>query len=101
MYFFGDRDDLAKVLMVLTLLCTFHWTVKRFLVPLIWSPFRYLPGPLSASWITGNLGQLFSAKGLPFHQELVDQFGGMVRIRGFLGVGVNLAARSVSDSRAV
>lgn len=28
----------------------------------------------------GNLGQLFNAKGLPFHQALVEQYGGMVKV---------------------
>lgn len=35
----------------------------------------------------GNLGQLFNAKGLPFHLELVERFGGMVKVYGFFGVG--------------
>jgi hypothetical protein len=34
----------------------------------------------------GNLGQLFNSKGLPFHEELVERYGGMVKIRGFFGV---------------
>ncbi|PPQ83855.1 hypothetical protein CVT25_000911 [Psilocybe cyanescens] len=33
----------------------------------------------------GNLGQLFNAKGLPFHQSLVDMYGGMVKVYGFFG----------------
>lgn len=69
------------------------------------SPFRNIPGPPSQSWITGkyltllrssksteihiplgNLGQLFNSKGLPFHLELVERFGGMVKVKGFFGV---------------
>ncbi|RDB27404.1 hypothetical protein Hypma_004362 [Hypsizygus marmoreus] len=49
------------------------------------SPFHDIPGPRSESWFKGNLGQLFNAKGLPFHQGLVDRFGGMVRVYGFFG----------------
>ncbi|KAH9487411.1 Cytochrome P450 monooxygenase 91 [Psilocybe cubensis] len=48
-------------------------------------PFNALPGPKPVSWIMGNLGQLFNAKGLPFHQSLVDMYGGMVRVYGFFG----------------
>lgn len=33
----------------------------------------------------GNLGQLFNAKGLPFHQQIVDEYGGMVKVHGFFG----------------
>jgi hypothetical protein len=34
----------------------------------------------------GNLGQLFNAKGLEFHQNLVERYGGMVKVHGFFGV---------------
>ncbi|KAF8959860.1 cytochrome P450 [Flammula alnicola] len=55
-------------------------------VPLLCgSQFHDLPGPPSNSWVMGNLGQLFNAKGLPFHQSLVDLYGGMVRVYGFFG----------------
>ncbi|KAJ7078782.1 cytochrome P450 [Mycena epipterygia] len=58
------------------------WRLKPFYAP---SPFRNIPGPASQSWFTGNLGQLFNAKGLPFHHDLVDQYGGMVKVYGFFG----------------
>ncbi|KIK54867.1 hypothetical protein GYMLUDRAFT_48408 [Collybiopsis luxurians FD-317 M1] len=47
--------------------------------------FKDIPGPPTQSWFKGNLGQLFNAKGLPFHQFLVDRFGGMVKVYGFFG----------------
>ncbi|KAF8060722.1 cytochrome P450 [Lyophyllum atratum] len=49
------------------------------------SPFHHIPGPQPESWFKGNLGQLFNSKGLPFHQELVERFGGMVKVYGFFG----------------
>ncbi|KAF6742238.1 cytochrome P450 [Ephemerocybe angulata] len=48
-------------------------------------PFISIPGPKPASWFSGNLGQLFNAKGLPFHQHLSDFYGGMVKVYGFFG----------------
>ncbi|KAL0061332.1 hypothetical protein AAF712_011849 [Marasmius tenuissimus] len=60
----------------------FLWVLK----PVVgWSTFRNIPGPPSTSWWKGNLGQLFNAKGLPFHQNLVDCYGGMVKVHGFFG----------------
>ncbi len=41
--------------------------------------------------LTGNLGQLFNPKGLRFHQNLVDTYGGMVKIYGFFGVSPDSA----------
>ncbi|KAF5376914.1 hypothetical protein D9615_007312 [Tricholomella constricta] len=49
------------------------------------SPFHRIQGPRPESWFKGNLGQLFNVKGLPFHQELVERFGGMVKVYGFFG----------------
>ncbi|KAL0575693.1 hypothetical protein V5O48_006281 [Marasmius crinis-equi] len=60
----------------------FIWVLKPVLG---WTPFHHLPGPPPQSWLKGNLGQLFNAKGLPFHQSLVDDYGGVVRVHGFFG----------------
>ncbi|KAF8193953.1 cytochrome P450 [Mycena galopus ATCC 62051] len=61
------------------------------------SALQRIPGPPPQSWFAGthvddtnlnqpgNLGQLFNAKGLPFHQKLVDLYGGMVKVYGFFG----------------
>ncbi|KAG6856810.1 hypothetical protein H0H87_000509 [Tephrocybe sp. NHM501043] len=56
-----------------------------FNVLFVTSPFQHIHGPPRESWFKGNLGQLFNAKGLPFHQELVERFGGMVKVHGFFG----------------
>ncbi|KAF7422267.1 cytochrome P450-dit2 [Pleurotus ostreatus] len=49
------------------------------------SVFPHIPGPPSQSWITGNLGQLFTNKGLPFHLLLSERYGGIARVYGFFG----------------
>ncbi|KAF9482949.1 cytochrome P450 [Pholiota conissans] len=65
---------------------TFFYVVYRCLIFLLYkSPFRELSGPKPASWAMGNLGQLFNAKGLPFHRSLRELYGGMVRVYGFFG----------------
>ncbi|KAF8999694.1 cytochrome P450 [Cyathus striatus] len=58
------------------------WLAKPYIFP---SPLRNIPGPAPKSWFMGNLGQLFNAKGLPFHQEIVDRYGGMAKVYGFFG----------------
>ncbi|KAJ7454338.1 cytochrome P450 [Mycena galericulata] len=60
----------------------FEWLLQRFYSP---SPLQHIPGPPAQSWFKGNLGQLFNGKGLPFHQDLVDRYGGMVKVYGFFG----------------
>ncbi|KAG6865211.1 hypothetical protein C0991_004412 [Blastosporella zonata] len=63
------------------------YRISRWLFNILFvkSPFDHITGPPPESWFTGNLGQLFNAKGLPFHQELVERFGGMVKVYGFFG----------------
>ncbi|KAA1478681.1 cytochrome P450 [Dentipellis sp. KUC8613] len=52
---------------------------------LVKSPLHYIPGPPSNSWVTGNLMQLFNAKGLRFHHDLTINYGDVVKINGFFG----------------
>ncbi|KAF8656004.1 hypothetical protein AX16_002824 [Volvariella volvacea WC 439] len=59
-----------------------RWLLRKYFYR---SPFQGIPGPEPQSWFKGNLGQLFNAKGLPFHQSLVDDYGGMVKVYGFFG----------------
>ncbi|KAJ8494947.1 hypothetical protein ONZ45_g13060 [Pleurotus djamor] len=58
------------------------WAFKPLLSK---TKFPGVPGPQSQSWITGNLGQLFTSKGLPFHQHIPDCYGGVARVYGFFG----------------
>ncbi|EIM84054.1 cytochrome P450 [Stereum hirsutum FP-91666 SS1] len=57
--------------------------VRRLLRPA--SPFRDIPGPRAVNWVTGNLLQLFNAKGLRFHHDLTRLYGDVVKIWGFFG----------------
>ncbi|KAJ6548742.1 cytochrome P450 [Mycena capillaripes] len=77
-----SRATLLDILIYYTLFRILKWLFKPFYSP---SPLRYIPGPPSQSWFKGNLGQLFNAKGMPFHKELVDLYGGMVKVHGFFG----------------
>ncbi|KAG6916982.1 hypothetical protein DXG01_004411, partial [Tephrocybe rancida] len=78
---------LLRVLSTLLILGV-SYRVGRWLFRALFSksPFQHIPGPSPESWFKGNLGQLFNPKGLPFHQELVERFGGMVKVHGFFGV---------------
>ncbi|KAE9403504.1 cytochrome P450 [Gymnopus androsaceus JB14] len=41
-----------------------------------------LPGPVSASWLTGNFQQLFDPKAWKFHESIAKTYGSTVRIHG-------------------
>ncbi|KZT25478.1 cytochrome P450 [Neolentinus lepideus HHB14362 ss-1] len=56
--------------------------LRRFFTP---SPLQHLPGPRPESWFKGNLGQLFNSKGLRYHHDLVERYGGVVKVYGFFG----------------
>jgi hypothetical protein len=97
-----------KAILTDVLIYYFLYRFLRWLTKPLWyiSPFQDVPGPAPNSWfmgegflilgnqliaslnwyILGNLGQLFNAKGLPFHQQLADRYGGMVKVYGFFGV---------------
>ncbi|KAJ7475712.1 cytochrome P450 [Mycena latifolia] len=44
-----------------------------------------IPGPKSRSFWTGNLAEIYSVSGWDFHQELVEKYGGVVRINALFG----------------
>ncbi|KAF7355908.1 hypothetical protein MVEN_00919800 [Mycena venus] len=77
-----SRANLVDILLYYALFRILKWLMKPLYAP---SLLRYIPGPPPESWFSGNLGQLFNGKGLPFHQELVDLYGGMVKVYGFFG----------------
>ncbi|TFY53271.1 hypothetical protein EVG20_g10195 [Dentipellis fragilis] len=70
---------------ILGLLILSYVTVRIARSRLVKSPLHYIPGPPSNSWITGNLMQLFNAKGLRFHHDLTVNYGDVVKIHGFFG----------------
>src|SRR6267154_5153305 len=89
---------MKSIILVITILVA-KWVWATFLTR---SSLYSIPGPPPQSWIKGalsspnpqlklnerlgNLGQLFNAKGMEFHQNLVDRYGGMVKVYGFFGV---------------
>ncbi|KAF7369849.1 hypothetical protein MSAN_00613900 [Mycena sanguinolenta] len=93
---------LLAVLIYYALFRILRWLLKPLYSP---SLLRDIPGPRPQSWFTGasvgviypscgegltrtkpgNLGQLFNAKGLPFHHDLVERYGGMIKVYGFFG----------------
>ncbi|KAK7024692.1 cytochrome P450 [Favolaschia claudopus] len=89
----------ASILVALIFYAIFRVAIRIF--RLRYSPLRNLPGPPRKSWFTGNLSQLFNAKGLAFHQHLVAVYGGMVKVHGFFGVSISLTALYISDPQAL
>ncbi|PIL26606.1 cytochrome P450 [Ganoderma sinense ZZ0214-1] len=49
------------------------------------STLDFVPGPLRASFFTGNLSQLLDSQGWDFHTQIGERFGPVVRINGFFG----------------
>ncbi|KAJ3560672.1 hypothetical protein NP233_g10686 [Leucocoprinus birnbaumii] len=44
-----------------------------------------LPGPAPSSRIFGNIPDFFSPKGWEYHRNLLERYGGVVKMRGFMG----------------
>jgi len=111
----------SNSLLGLVLLCVLYHPVRWFLrTVFVRSSLSHIPGPLPESWFKGenwilsrhdqgprselylgNLGQLFNTKGLPFHEDMAEMFGGMVKVYGFFGVSGFLFAlmTSVEDEQ--
>ncbi|KAI5118708.1 hypothetical protein M0805_004508 [Coniferiporia weirii] len=56
--------------------------LRKLLLP---STLKELPGPPRASFLKGNLGQLFDLQGWDFHRDIVKRYGGAVKIHGLCG----------------
>ncbi|KAF6758999.1 cytochrome P450 [Ephemerocybe angulata] len=85
MAFLQQNLKAHSLLHALTLLAFYQLSRWLYRSMVVCPPFIGIPGPKPASWFSGNLGQLFNAKGLPFHQHLSDFYGGMVKVYGFFG----------------
>ncbi|KAI0319806.1 cytochrome P450 [Amylostereum chailletii] len=46
---------------------------------------RNIPGPSNASFVAGNMLQMSSINSGPFHQHIMDTYGRVVKLHGFLG----------------
>jgi hypothetical protein len=88
-----------------SLLCTFSWVLWKVVTQFVVKhPLDEIPGPPPQSYlwgpfdsdfasidlltncITGNFKQVFNTQSWAFHQNLVDQYGGVAKIRGAFGV---------------
>ncbi|THH05492.1 hypothetical protein EW146_g9889 [Bondarzewia mesenterica] len=58
---------------------------------------RNIPGPPSASFWTGNIGQVFAPDGWKFHADIAANYGRVVRLNGMLGD----TELYISDTRAL
>ncbi|KAI1790850.1 cytochrome P450 [Ganoderma leucocontextum] len=62
------------------------WSAWRFIQMLFAkSPLDLLPGPSTASFLTGNLPQMLNFQGWDFHTYIAERFGPVVRINGLFG----------------
>ncbi|EIN05390.1 cytochrome P450 [Punctularia strigosozonata HHB-11173 SS5] len=77
---------MAHNMLVLTVTCPILWGLwylyRRSVTK---SAIKYLPGPPAQSFMTGNLKQLFSFEGLPFHHMLASKYGGVAQINALFG----------------
>ncbi|KAI0060171.1 cytochrome P450 [Artomyces pyxidatus] len=48
-------------------------------------PLRKIRGPPSPSFLIGHFGQLFNTAALPFHEEIFNAYGNIIRINGIVG----------------
>ncbi|KAI0051370.1 cytochrome P450 [Auriscalpium vulgare] len=70
-------EILLALLLVVVVFAFRHWVKQASL--------RKLPGPPSRSILTGNLRQMFDAGAMPFHVQLVNTYGNVMGLTGFLG----------------
>ncbi|KAJ7288851.1 cytochrome P450 [Mycena rebaudengoi] len=69
-------------LVVLALVAYSIWRVQLYLKD---SPLNNLDGPKPSSFLTGNLSDFHNPDGWDFHQDLEQNYGQVVKIRGLLG----------------
>ncbi|OJT04235.1 hypothetical protein TRAPUB_5055 [Trametes pubescens] len=90
---FGFQFALAVMLILCIVLA---WA----LLPVLWwrlkSPLRRLPGPPSAHWLYGNLGDVYDARKSMFLDEWSEKYGPAVRFGGFLNLR-DVWAREATD----
>ncbi|VDB90079.1 unnamed protein product [Peniophora sp. CBMAI 1063] len=46
---------------------------------------RKIPGPASASWLSGNFTSFFVPAAIPYQDQLIDTYGKTFRLNGYLG----------------
>ncbi|KAI0046935.1 cytochrome P450 [Auriscalpium vulgare] len=48
-------------------------------------PLRAIPGPPRASFVEGNLGQMYNPQAKAFHRHLTKTYGDIIKVNGLLG----------------
>ncbi|KAF9036181.1 hypothetical protein BJ165DRAFT_619859 [Panaeolus papilionaceus] len=91
--------------MMFYLLCVLPTGPAILFLLFLWSRFKQfrrtkclnnIPGPPSASIWTGVLKRFYNPiEGWDFHKHLLENYGGVVRIRGVLGVCLSYLASSM------
>ncbi|KAJ4474910.1 cytochrome P450 [Lentinula aciculospora] len=61
------------------------WVILRGFLHRRFKPLDNVPGPGSASWVTGNFKQVFNPGAWGFHEFLAENYGSMVRLHGPYG----------------
>ncbi|KAJ7475738.1 cytochrome P450 [Mycena latifolia] len=75
-------SPLIRGALVVAAIWVIRWLWLRFTAQRI---LNNIPGPKSRSFWTGNLAEIYSVSGWDFHQELVEKYGGVVRINALFG----------------
>ncbi|KAI5123104.1 hypothetical protein M0805_001460 [Coniferiporia weirii] len=74
---------ITEVFALSLILCTFWRILRPFIVG---GALSHIPGPSSTSWWKGNFSQLTDRlHGWEFHKELVEKYGGTVRLNMLFG----------------
>ncbi|TFK51329.1 cytochrome P450 [Heliocybe sulcata] len=59
--------------------------LHRFRHLFVRGPLHNIPGPASASFLSGHMMQLFDSNGWDFHRSLLENYGSVAKVAGFLG----------------
>lgn len=83
---FGTLVQLLTPLAITLCAYTFY-KLLRF----IWSEYvtnssREFPGPPSASWLYGNMRQIWDAESSVMHEKWVEEYGTTIKYRSYFGV---------------
>ena len=65
------------------------WSLWRTASRSFHSTLRDLPGPPNASWLFGNLKEIYSAENAVTQERWTAQYGDTIKYRGWLSVSEN------------
>lgn len=79
------------------------WALWRTAVRSLHSTLRGLPGPPNASWLFGNLKEVYSAENAVTQERWTAQYGDTIKYKGWLSVrgasmlNVNVLTRAAAE----